>query len=300
MLQRASGEEDKDLCEMCLATGIGEEKCEAVCGSENNNEEEDNGKVKSGDLAVEATANKGSSVITDGATSELDTITFKASEDITLRSVTLERYGLSKYDSIESIWLENEDGVKITQEKTVSQSKDTVTLSIKKDYQNIEDGDSIVVVVTTPSGKTKSDLGTTIGFKVIDVDSSAKNLDLSDYSANLYDFVDYAGTDVKVAFKGSNKEYNYEEGKSYEVAKVKLTASNAAVLVNGLTLTQNESMDLTKYVDEVEVTVDGKAIKTKSSIKKDELKLSFDEQEIAINKSATFAVNVTLKDFDDL
>ena len=56
MLQRASGEEDKDLCEMCLATGIGAEKCEAVCGSENN--EEEDGKVKAGDLAVEATANK--------------------------------------------------------------------------------------------------------------------------------------------------------------------------------------------------------------------------------------------------
>jgi hypothetical protein len=275
-------------------------ECPAACREDASDEKDSDGKVKSGDLAVEATANKGSSVITDGATSELDTITFKASEEITLRSVTLERYGLSKYDSVASIWLENEDGVKITQEKTVSQSKDTVTLSIKKDYQNIEDGDSIVIVVSTPTGKTKSDLGTNIGFKVIDVDSSAKNLDLSDYNPNLYDIIDYAGTDVKVAFKGSSKDYNYEEGKSYEIAKVKLTASNAAVLVNGLTLTQSGSMDLSKFVDEVEVSVDGTAVKTKSSIKRDELKLSFDEQEIAINKSSTFTVSATLKDFDDL
>ena len=51
----------------------------------------------------------------------MDTLTFKTSEDITLRSVTLERYGLSKYNSVASVWLENEDGEKITQEKTISQ-----------------------------------------------------------------------------------------------------------------------------------------------------------------------------------
>jgi hypothetical protein len=134
---------------MCLATGIGEEKCEAVCGSENNNEEEDNGKVKSGDLAVEATANKGSSVITDGATSELDTITFKASETITLNSITLERYGFSSYKDVANIWLENADGVKIANEKSISSSKDTVTLNLKKDYKTIENGDTVTVVVET-------------------------------------------------------------------------------------------------------------------------------------------------------
>jgi hypothetical protein len=69
----------------------------------------------------------------------LDNLKFQASEEITLKSVTLERYGMSKYNSIASIWLEDQDGNKITQEKTISQSKDTVTLSIKKDYQSIED-----------------------------------------------------------------------------------------------------------------------------------------------------------------
>jgi hypothetical protein len=83
-----------------------------------------------------------------------------------------------------------------------------------------------------------------------------------------------------------------------------LTASNAAILVNGLTLTQDstlvKNMDLSKFVDEVLVSVDGKEINAKSSVKRDEIKLSFDGQEIAINKSSTFTVSVTLKDFDDL
>ena len=122
MLQRASGEENQDLCEMCKATGIGDEKCEAVCGSEDNGEEEDNGKVKSGDLTVKAVENEGASVFANGLTSEMDTLTFKANEDITLNSVTLERYGLSDATAIASIWLEDEDGNKVTSEKTISTS----------------------------------------------------------------------------------------------------------------------------------------------------------------------------------
>ena len=101
--------------------------------------------------------------------------------------------------------------------------------------------------------------------------------------------------------KGSNKTYNYEEGKSYEVAKLKVSATNSAILVKGFTLTQAAGMDLDldKFVDEVEVLVDGKKISSKASLKRDELTVSFDEQEIAINKNSTFTVNVTLKDFDD-
>ena len=67
----------------------------------------------------------------------MDTLTFKASEDITLNSVTLERYGLSAADAIDSIWLEDVDGNKVTAEKSISTSKDTVTLSLKKDYKEM-------------------------------------------------------------------------------------------------------------------------------------------------------------------
>jgi hypothetical protein len=59
------------------------------------------------------------------------------------------------------------------------------------------------------------------------------------------------------------------------------------------------TLDLKEFVDNVELLVDGKAIDSKFTTKKDELRVSFDEQEIAINKSATFTVNVSLKDFDE-
>ena len=102
-------------------------------GDDNNNTDV----VKSGDLAVKAVENKGAKVFASGAVSELDTLTFKANEDITLNSVTLERYGLSNAESIDAIWLEDEDGNEVTAQKSISTSKDTVTLSIKKDYKNI-------------------------------------------------------------------------------------------------------------------------------------------------------------------
>ncbi len=314
MLMRAEGEEGWVDCNDSLtklACELDSEDCPAACKADNNDETEDGEVVKSGDLVVTSVANKGSSVISNWATSELDTLTFKASENITLKSVTLERYGLSTASSVASIWLEDMDGNKVTAEKSVSTSKDTVTLSLKKDYQDIEDGDKLIVVITTAE-KDAADLWNSIGFKVTAVDSSAKNLDLSDYSANLYDIIDYKWTNAKITLKGSDKNYNYEEWKYYEVAKVKITATNAALLVNGFTLTQaaavkedNEvvreawNLDLNEFVDDVEVLVDGKAINSKFTAKRDELRVSFDEQEIAINKNSTFTVNVTLKDFDE-
>ena len=303
--------EDPIIKAACL---LDSDECPAEC---KDSDEKEDTVVKSGDLAVTAVANKWASVISNGATSELDTLTFKASEDITLKSITLERYGYSTPTSVASIWLEDKDGNKVTSEKSLSPSKDTVTLTLKKDYQNISNGDELLVVITTPLSDdpekgNASELGKSIGFKVKDVDSSAKNLDLSNYSANLYEIIDYSGTDATVTFKGSDKKYNYEEGKSYEVSKIKVSASNAAILVNWFTLKQadtieddnevkyQKSLDLDKYVDEVEVLVDGKSVKSKASLKRDEIKVSFDDQEIAINKSSTFTINVTLKDFDDL
>ena len=339
MLQRSEANgagvdcDDTDVVLACLEDL---DNCPAACKAEYEDEGETSDEVvKSGDLAVSAKANKGASVISNWATSDLDTLTFKTSEDITVKSITLERYGFSKAADVASIWLEDLDGNKVTAEKSLSASKDTVTLSIKKDYQTIENGDELVIVITTVGSTTAVMWSKSIWFKVTDVDSSAKNLDLSDYDANLYDIIDYLGTDAKIQLKGSHKDYNYEEWKSYEVAKIKVMATNAAILVKGFTLTQSDgrkcttaevggtattaipaacsavgattntvafpagSLDLDKFIDEVEVLVDGKAIKAKASLKRDELTITFDEQEIAINKNSTFTVNVTLKDFDE-
>jgi hypothetical protein len=44
---------------MCLATGIGEDKCEAVCGNSVEDDNTSDEKVRSGDLAVTAEAAEG-------------------------------------------------------------------------------------------------------------------------------------------------------------------------------------------------------------------------------------------------
>ena len=307
MLERAAETVNPSECNdpaVLLACSLGSDSCPAAC-RDNSDETvvDENGEkviVKSGDLSVSAERNETSSVISSGATSELDTLTFQASEEITLKSVTLERFGYSTASSVASIWLEDLDGNKVTAEKSLSASKDTVTLSLKKDYQTIKDGDKLVVVMTTANAKA-SELGKSIGFKIIEVDASAKNLNVSNYSANLYDIIDYAGTNATVQLKGSAKQYNYEEGKIYEVAKVKVSASNSAIVVRGFTLNQTwtKTLDLDKFVDEVEISVDGKAINSKASVKRDELTVTFDDQEIAINKNSTFTVSVSLKDFDE-
>jgi hypothetical protein len=149
MLQRASGEEDKDLCEMCLATGIGAEKCEAVCGEEDNNNEDSDEKVKSGDLAVTASESAGRKILATG-TSDLDTLKFKTSEEVEITKITLERFGYSSNASVKEVWLENEDGAVITNKASLN-SKGQANLTIKKDYRKVDGTFNATVVLDATS-----------------------------------------------------------------------------------------------------------------------------------------------------
>jgi hypothetical protein len=204
MLQRASEGEDKDLCEMCLATGIGADKCEAVCGnSEEEEDTTDSGKVKSGDLAVSAEAADGRKALI-GGTSDLDTLTFKTSEDVEITKVVLERYGYSTTDDIISVKLEDEDGNTIAEAKEPN-SKGQINLTIKKDYRTVDGTFNATIVLNTRSlpatGYNSTKNGSTIGFKVVDVESTAKNLNLDDYSPYTYDLVNYDGSKVQFSIR---------------------------------------------------------------------------------------------------
>ena len=147
--------------------------------------------VKAGDLAVTAKATEGRRAIVPGV-SDLDTLTFKTSEDVSITKVMLERYGYSSANDVAEVRLEDADGNVIAEPKGLS--KDKVTLSIKKDYRNV-DGTYTATVVARLTG---SNAGGTIGFKVIDADSSAKNLNLDDYTPYTYEMVSYSGATVTV------------------------------------------------------------------------------------------------------
>jgi hypothetical protein len=120
----------------------------------------------------------------------------------------------------------------------------------------------------------------------------------------LYDIVTYDAVSVSLDDKGSNKDYNYEEGEMYEVAKLKIKANTSALEVNGVNLTNvstGTKLDLKKFIDKVEVIVAGKSLKGVSYTinEDDELDISFDSYEIEAKGNATFTVNISLKDFDE-
>ena len=280
--------------------------------------------VKSGDLAVTAKAASDRKVIVSGidgdtaTVSDLDTLTFKTSEDVEISKVTLERYGYSSNEDVEGVWLEDEDGNVISNEGTLN-TKGQANLTIKKDYRKVDGTFSATVVLKM---KAWSEAGKTIGFKVIDVVSTAKNVDLGNYNPYTYDTVVYNWAEVTFTVRWTTKEYNLETGKSYEVSKFKVKApADSALLVKGFTLTNLagtkqedaedddnnydysdlKQLDVEKFMDKVVVKVNDKEVKASANINKDdELVISFkDDVEVAAKENAEFTVEMSFsEDFD--
>ena len=333
-MRSAEGSETKADCEdpmIKAACLIDDDSCPAECKESSSDEKEDT-VVKSGDLAVSAKAADGKKALIGGV-SDLDTITFKTSEDVTISSITLERYGYSTKEQVKSVQLEDEDGNIIADAKEIN-SKGQVKLTLKKDYKTVDGVFKATVVLTTNDGQAegladneKFTNGSTIGFKVIAAESTAKNLNLDDYEPYTYDLVNYAGSAVKFSSRNSaTKDYNFEANKLYEVAKFRVKApSDSAILVKGFTLTDDKlaedfndvptpddddddtvtwkgnAIDADKYAKDVTVTVDGKEVSgLKWKINKDdELVVSFDEVEVAGKETATIAVNMSFnEEFD--
>jgi uncharacterized ferredoxin-like protein len=134
----------------------------------------------------------------------LDTLTFKTSEDVEITKVVLERYGYSTIDDIVSVKLEDEDGNTIAEAKEPN-SKGQINLTIKKDYRTVDGTFKATVVLNTRSlpaaGYTSTKNGSTIGFKVVDVESTAKNLNLDNYNPYTYDLVNYDGSKVQFSIR---------------------------------------------------------------------------------------------------
>jgi hypothetical protein len=264
--------------------------CIAACSDEDTGSDVT---VKSGDLAVTVAKNDGAVAFIGGA-AELDYLTFKGSERITLNRVSLERYGFSSYEDVKNIWLENENGEVVTTPKSVN-NKDKVDLVIKREFRDAKEATYVVVVDVEPGANAAG----TIGFKVVDAESSAKNLVLPKGNANLYSMVKYEGSQIKLAPKGQPRNYYYSEKEAYEVARLQVRAGDAAIDVNGFTLTNKGSLDLDRYLDAVEVTKDGVAMKNVTfSMNKDELRVNFTKDAVESKKTALYVVKVKLSGLD--
>jgi hypothetical protein len=168
-----------------IACATSNDKCPAKCREDNTPAGEDV-VVKSGDLAVTATAASERKAII-GAISDLDTLKFRTSEEVTISKVVLERYGYSKGGDVDKVWLEDENGNEITTRKDVN-SRDQVELTFKKDYKVVDGAVNATIVVKLKDAVTT---GGTIGFKVVSAVSTAENqeLDKSGYTPYTYDMV---------------------------------------------------------------------------------------------------------------
>jgi hypothetical protein len=193
MLMRSEGSDSsKANCEdalIKLACATDSDDCPAECKDNGEEDTTDNGKVRSGDLEVTASAS--SSKILAKGTSDMDTLTFKSSEEVEITKVILERYGYSTNDDVDEIWLENEEGTVISNVYDGLDSKGQAKLTIKKDYRNVDGTYNATIVL-----KAQGSAGKTIGFKVVDVDSTAKNLNIDSYKPNQYDMMEYSGAMV--------------------------------------------------------------------------------------------------------
>ena len=255
--------------------------------------------VKSGDLAVKATTNNGGVILAEGV-SDMDTLTFKTSEEVEITKVVLERYGYSKNENVEKIWLEDENGVIISNEVESLNSKAQATLTLKKDYRKVDGTLNATVVI-----QADAEAWNTIWFKVVDVTSSAKNVDLGDYNPYTYSVVNYDGADLIITTRSADKTYNWEAWESYEVAKFKLKApSDSAINVMSFTLTDNDNnaIEYDDYIEDVKVTVAGKEVKSSYNINKDdELVINLSNVELAAKDNLEFVVSVKLADgFDNM
>ena len=138
MLERASANEETDECDdpaIAVLCALEDEGCPAACREADNNEDEEPEVVKAGDLVVTAEAAANRKVLRGGV-SDLDTLTFKTSEEVSITKVTLERYGYSAAENVDSVRLEDQEGNIIAEAKGLT--KDKVTLSIKKDYRAVD------------------------------------------------------------------------------------------------------------------------------------------------------------------
>jgi len=306
MLQRASGlEADDSECDDPMVTLVCNADpenalCPEACRPSEKDEPEEPTVVKAGDLAVSATAAEGRKIL-KGTPSDADTIKFLTSEEIAISKVVLERYGYSKYDDIAYVRLEDGEWNIIADKKEVN-SKDSVSLTIKKDYKSVDGTLNATIVVQTSWAVAGNK---TLWFKVVDVVSTAENLNIANYTPYEYEIVDYAWTILNVDMRWGEKNYNYEAGQFYEVARVDVKAPNAAVELYGFTLTNSwvaSKLDMNEFLDELTVTMNGKEVSglKYTANRDDELVISFNTIELAAKEKATFVVNASLsEEFDE-
>jgi hypothetical protein len=116
--------------------------------------------------------------------------------------------------------------------------------------------------------------------------------------------MEYSGATVTLTARGTTKEYNWESGKLYEIAKFKVKApSDSSIVIKGFTLSLtgvagSDNVDIKRYLDQAEATVDGDKVSISYEVNKDDqLVVSFKKEvEIAAKDNIEFTVSASLSD----
>ena len=313
MLQRSeegtAAKVDCDDAAIALACELDSDKCPAECKKASEEETDTDTVVKAGNLDVSIEGESNGRLFI-GRASDLDTITLKTSEEVTISKIILERIGYSTKDNIDEVRLEDENGTKIADAKPLD-SKGQVKLTLKKDYKVVNGELNATVVVVThkvnPDDGNNLAAGSTVGFKVVDVESTAKDSNISG-KANTYTAIDYDGSKMTLIPRANKqKEYNWTAEDFYEVAKFKVnTPDDSSIVIRGFTFKNvaggNAALDLRKYFDKAEVTVAGEKVSglDASVNKSDELVVTFKDVEVPAKTKSEVVVSIALvEDFDE-
>ena len=255
MLQRTSEKEISNAkCNdpvTVLACTMGTTSCPAECKKTVNTGDVVNTgtDVKAGNLEldVQKVSNGVVSVPANGVISMGDVKLAANGADITLRGVTLERIGLGNNTSVKGVWFEK-NGVRVTNKGYLS--SDSRTSVSFNPALVVKSTDTLELVV-----ELKGDTGAEHAFKITGVESSAANLNVKNNTTVTVRTTDYKVASVNVAYKNVSREYNMEENKSYELAKINIenvsNINQKSVVVKSMLLRNEKNGDVNNLYDVV-------------------------------------------------
>ena len=284
---------------MCLLEGNCTSACEEAMKDINNgsdketsDDNEEKEEVKHGNLSVSVEGQGTTKDIPTKGTVVMDSLTFKASEETTLRSVTFETTGLTDTASIEEIRFEK-DGVKVGYEKSFD-AKWVAKVSLGAKGFTVKKNETLDLIVKVNSNNA----GSKIAFKVTDVESSA-TAKVSNDETVVCTLVTYGV--AKTIFKGNANESTVKLGEEDVVTLGSFTVQNKksdddadkrSITLKSIAITNNGKAELEDLSDIV-IEKDGKSISSKVTIEKDKMIIVFND-EIESNVKPEYTIKASI------
>jgi len=265
MLQRAHSiaiDVAKDECKdplIILACLVDEDNCPAACKDEEKVVVEPGDRPEAkGDLAISIT-DKSSAVVSIPAVGIITagTLDLKAStDDIFLYSLTVERFGLGQRSAIDRLRVEY-DGVRVSSRASVNM-EGVATIAFSPALI-IKKGNTETVELTV---RFDGETGGEHAFRIINVDSSAKNISVSPKETTTFRTTTYTVAEVEFEAKGSAATYRAGESNNFEFGAFRIDnkSSERPVLISAITFRNDGNGDLSNLKDLTIYDIDGNKI----------------------------------------